>query len=107
MPSAGRTSQPASLASGRKIARRTSGATAPGAARPLVSKETWLGNGYSAGDAWGCIGRWFSGDWYGSSQNYINTVKSHLKSIYRKLAVTHRGEAVRRARQLRILGPGR
>ena len=33
----------------------------------------------------------------------VNTVKSHLKSIYRKLAVTHRGEAVRRARQLRIL----
>jgi LuxR family maltose regulon positive regulatory protein len=37
----------------------------------------------------------------------VNTVKSHLKSIYRKLAVTHRGEAVRRARQLRILEPGR
>src|SRR5262249_34598919 len=36
----------------------------------------------------------------------VNTVKSHLKSIYRKLAVTHRGEAVRRARQLRILQPG-
>jgi LuxR family transcriptional regulator, maltose regulon positive regulatory protein len=33
----------------------------------------------------------------------VNTVKSHLKSIYRKLAVTHRGEAVRRARQLQIL----
>ena len=33
----------------------------------------------------------------------VNTVKSHLKSIYRKLAVTHRGEAVRRAQQLRLL----
>jgi len=33
----------------------------------------------------------------------VNTVKSHLKSIYRKLAVTHRGEAVRRAKQLKIL----
>jgi LuxR family transcriptional regulator, maltose regulon positive regulatory protein len=33
----------------------------------------------------------------------VNTVKSHLKSIYRKLAVTHRSEAVRRARQLEIL----
>ncbi len=33
----------------------------------------------------------------------INTVKSHLKSIYRKLAATHRGEAVRRARQLGLI----
>ncbi|MFY9928824.1 MAG: LuxR C-terminal-related transcriptional regulator [Streptosporangiaceae bacterium] len=33
----------------------------------------------------------------------INTVKAHLKSIYRKLAVAHRGEAVRRARQLKLI----
>jgi len=33
----------------------------------------------------------------------VNTVKTHLKSIYRKLAVTHRGEAVRRARKLGLL----
>ncbi|GAA3205809.1 LuxR C-terminal-related transcriptional regulator [Actinocorallia longicatena] len=33
----------------------------------------------------------------------VNTVKTHLKSIYRKLAVTRRGEAVRRARSLRLL----
>ena len=33
----------------------------------------------------------------------VNTVKTHLKSIYRKLAVTHRGEAVRRAKRLGLL----
>lgn len=33
----------------------------------------------------------------------INTVKTHLKSIYRKLAVTRRGDAVRRAHQLGLL----
>ena len=40
-----------------------------------------------------------------ASQMYIsvNTVKSHLKSSYRKLAATHRGEAVRRAQQLGLI----
>ena len=33
----------------------------------------------------------------------VNTVKTHLKSIYRKLAATHCGEAVRRARQLDLI----
>jgi LuxR family maltose regulon positive regulatory protein len=33
----------------------------------------------------------------------VNTVKTHLKSIYRKLAVGHRGEAVRRAKQIGML----
>jgi LuxR family maltose regulon positive regulatory protein len=33
----------------------------------------------------------------------VNTVKSHLKSIYRKLAAGHRGEAVRRARKLGLI----
>ena len=33
----------------------------------------------------------------------LYTVKAHLKNIYRKLAATHRGEAVRRARQLGLI----
>jgi autotransporter family porin len=43
-------------------------------------KETWLGNGYVAGDNWGCVGRWFSGDWYVNSQNYINIVEGHMQN---------------------------
>ena len=39
-------------------------------------RETWLGNGYHAGDVWGCVGRWFSGDWYEGSQDYIASVQS-------------------------------
>jgi LuxR family maltose regulon positive regulatory protein len=40
-----------------------------------------------------------------ASEMYIsvNTVKTHLKSIYRKLAAAHRSEAVRRARQLELI----
>ncbi len=33
----------------------------------------------------------------------VNTVKTHLKSIYRKLAANHRTEAIRRAKQLRVI----
>ncbi|MEU9576674.1 LuxR C-terminal-related transcriptional regulator [Streptomyces chilikensis] len=33
----------------------------------------------------------------------VNTVKTHLKSVYRKLAVSRRGDAVRRARDLGLL----
>ena len=40
-----------------------------------------------------------------ASEMYIsvNTVKSHVRSICRKLAAAHRGEAVRRARELELI----
>jgi LuxR family maltose regulon positive regulatory protein len=40
-----------------------------------------------------------------ASEMYIsvNTVKTHLRNIYRKLAAAHRSEAVRRARQLQLI----
>ena len=40
-----------------------------------------------------------------ASEMYIsvNTVKTHLKSIYRKLAATHRREAVLRAQHLGLI----
>ena len=46
--------------------------------------ETWLntvdrGRDYAAGDAWGCIGRWFSGRWYTQPANeYIAAVQDYL-----------------------------
>lgn len=45
--------------------------------------ETWLntvGHGYKAGDAWGCVGRWFAGRWHTQpAQQYIAFVRKYLK----------------------------
>ena len=42
-------------------------------------RETWLAGGYSAGNGWGCVGLWFSGDWLDSgAAAYIARVKQHL-----------------------------
>jgi hypothetical protein len=47
--------------------------------------ETWLntvprGNQYHAGDAWGCVGRWFAGRWRTSAAlGYVAKVKKYLK----------------------------
>lgn len=39
----------------------------------------WMGNGYGAGDEWGCVGAWYSGNWYDSgAEDYIEGVKRHL-----------------------------
>jgi hypothetical protein len=46
--------------------------------------ESWLntaerGSQYGAGDAWGCVGRWFSGRWHtAAAEGYITNVKNYL-----------------------------
>jgi hypothetical protein len=46
--------------------------------------EVWLNNAprgrqYSAGDLWGCIGRWYAGSWYTpAADRYISRVKRYL-----------------------------
>jgi hypothetical protein len=43
--------------------------------------DTWLGSGYRAGDLWGCLGRWHSGEWYSQdARAYINRVRQFLIS---------------------------
>ncbi len=40
---------------------------------------TYLGSNYHAGDIWGCIGRWFSGQWHDSgAQQYIRYTQDFL-----------------------------
>ena len=35
---------------------------------------------YHAGDFWGCVGFWYSGNWYDSGAvNYINKVKGYYQ----------------------------
>jgi hypothetical protein len=44
-------------------------------------KLSYLGNGYHAGDAWGCIGSWFSGHWRdAAARGYISRVQAVLSS---------------------------
>jgi autotransporter family porin len=45
--------------------------------------ETWLnqferGRDYAAGDAWGCVGLWFSGRWYFNNADYLAAVDEYL-----------------------------
>lgn len=40
---------------------------------------TYLGGGYRAGDIWGCIGRWYSGQWHDNgAQQYIGYTQDFL-----------------------------
>ncbi|MFW2382115.1 MAG: hypothetical protein ACN4GZ_10180, partial [Acidimicrobiales bacterium] len=47
-------------------------------------RQTWLndserGREYAAGDGWGCIGRWYAGEWYTPrASNYISEVERRL-----------------------------
>jgi hypothetical protein len=47
-------------------------------------KETWLkqtNGSYAAGDLWGCIGRWFSGNWRdAAAERYITDVRATLNA---------------------------
>jgi hypothetical protein len=42
----------------------------------LNGRERWLGRRYRRGDVWGCVGLWYSGDWYDRDAiGYIKLVK--------------------------------
>jgi hypothetical protein len=47
-------------------------------------KETWLrqrNGSYAAGDLWGCIGRWFSGNWHdAAAERYISELRATLNA---------------------------
>lgn len=45
----------------------------------LVGDFAWLGDGYRTGDVWGCVGAWYSGEWYDDdARGYIASVRLHL-----------------------------
>ena len=39
-----------------------------------------VGGPYKAGDAWGCVGVWFSGQWYQNNADYIAAVQANYNS---------------------------
>jgi hypothetical protein len=48
--------------------------------------EHWLGSSgtpaYTAGDIWGCVGSWYSGDWHSSdADGYISRVQGELANF--------------------------
>ncbi|HYO56165.1 hypothetical protein [Archangium sp.] len=53
---------------------------------------TWMNDppkkgGYSKGDEWGCVGAWFSGDWYDGDENVpYSGAKPYIKEVRQRLA---------------------
>ncbi|MDP9347074.1 MAG: hypothetical protein M3P44_15450 [Actinomycetota bacterium] len=44
-------------------------------------RERWLGDPYAAGDAWGCVGLWFSGGWHDAgAEAYVRAVRGSLEA---------------------------
>ena len=43
--------------------------------------------GYAKGDEWGCVGAWFSGDWYDGDENVTYSgAKPYIKMVKQRLA---------------------
>ncbi len=76
----------------------TPGPARPGVLEPLSAREREV-LGYAAGML-------NTAEIAASMYVSVNTVKSHFKSIFRKLGVSHRGEAVRLAQQAGLLPSG-
>ncbi|HZI03955.1 MAG TPA: hypothetical protein VEZ71_08040 [Archangium sp.] len=53
---------------------------------------TWMNSlykqgGYAKGDEWGCVGAWFSGDWYDGDENVTYSgAKPYIKLVKQRLA---------------------
>ena len=52
---------------------------------------TWMNTyklgGYDKGDEWGCVGAWFSGDWYDGDENVpYSGAKPYIKEVKQRLA---------------------
>jgi hypothetical protein len=47
--------------------------------------ESWLGDTsstYAAGDIWGCVGNWYSGEWHSAAaEGYISNVQQELANL--------------------------
>ncbi|MEV4742264.1 LuxR C-terminal-related transcriptional regulator [Streptomyces sp. NPDC049555] len=72
-----------------------SGSPFPGPLQPLSARER---------DVLACVQRMMSADEIAAELGLsVNTVKTHLRSVYRKLCVSRRRDAVERGRELRLL----